>query len=132
MFLEAIDDSGLFITQNIPLNSTHSYYTLGVRYVGEKLGFASWKIFRESYVQNGGDGIYGCWSVPYQEPLIASREFVKRDPDLYNEISYENGICPVAEKIQPEIMQFKTNYRSLKLAEKKARVLRETIKKLKA
>ena len=132
MFLEVIDDSGLFITQNIPLNSTHSYYTLGVRYVGENMGFASWKIFRESYVQNGGDGIYGCWSVPYQEPLIASREFVKRDLDLYNEISYENGLCPVAERIQPEIMQFKTNYRSLKLAEKKARVLRDTIKKLKA
>lgn len=132
MFLEVINDSGLFITQKIPLNSTHSYYTLGVRYVGENMGFASWKIFRESYVKNGGDGIYGCWSVPYQEPLIASREFVKRDPDLYNEISYENGLCPVAEKIQPEIMQFKTNYRSLKLAEKKARVLDETIKKLKA
>lgn len=79
-----------------------------------------------------GDGIYGCWSVPYQEPLISSREFVNRDPELYQEISYKNGLCPVAEKIQPEIMQFKTNYRSLKLAKKKARALRDTIKKLKA
>jgi hypothetical protein len=51
---------------------------------------------------------------------------------IISNLEFENGISPVAERIQPQIMQFKTNYRSLKLAEKKARVLRETIKKLKA
>ena len=29
-----------------------------------------------------------------------------------------NGKCPVAEKIQPKMMQFKTNYRTLEEAEK--------------
>jgi hypothetical protein len=33
----------------------------------------------------------------------------------------------VAETIQPKIMQFKTNYRDLKLASYKAEVLRKTI-----
>ena len=27
---------------------------------------------------------------------------------MYDKISYEEGICPVAEEIQPQIMQFKT------------------------
>jgi perosamine synthetase len=39
----------------------------------------------------------------------------------------EKGLCPVAEKIQPKLMQFKTNYRDLNLAEQKAEALRKTI-----
>ena len=38
----------------------------------------------------------------------------KRCPPLYNEINFpEFGLCPVAERIQPKIMQFVNNYGSL-------------------
>ena len=88
----------------------------------------SWQDFRKKYVSLGGDGFYGAWSVPYLEPLIADRKFVSRCPEIYKGIKYEKGLCPVAEKIQPKIMQFKTNYRDLELTYKKAEALEKTIK----
>ena len=116
------------IPQFIPSGYTHSYYTLGVVYEGlEKIG-VSWEDFRKEYINQGGDGIYGAWSVAYLEPVIAERKFVKRCPWVYDNIRYEKGLCPTAEKIQPKIMQFKTNYRDLMLAQKKADCLAKTIK----
>jgi perosamine synthetase len=50
---------------------------------------------------------------------------------VYNDIEYKKGLCPVAESIQPKLMQFKTNYRSLELAEIKAQALKKTIKHFK-
>ena len=87
----------------------------------------SWEDFRKKYVELGGDGIYGAWAVPYLEPVIAEKQFAYRNPKIYSELNYEAGLCPVAETIQPKIMQFKTNYRDLKLASYKAEVLRKTI-----
>jgi len=94
-------------------DTPHSYFAYGVKYTGaEKIG-VSWGDFRRAYISNGGDGIYGCWSVPYQEPAIGG--------DLWHS-------CPIAEDLQPKLMQFKTNYRSEELAIKKAESLYATIK----
>jgi len=89
----------------------NTYYTLGVRYEGK-----DWEGFRKAYIANGGDGFYGAWSVPYLEPALA---------DLYK------GDCPVAESLQPKLMQFKTNYRDLAVAAEKADALYKTIKGVK-
>ena len=80
-------------------------------------------------MQEGGDGIYGAWSVPYLEPVIAERQFARRCPWVYEKVQYCQGLCPVAEDIQPKLMQFKTNYRDLNLARKKALALQRTVKK---
>ena len=77
----------------------------------------------------GGDSFYGAWSVPYLEPVMTGRNFVKRNPSIYKDIYYEKGLCPIAEEIQQKLMIFKTNYRSLELAEKKADVLKKVMKK---
>ena len=87
----------------------------------------TWQEFRKKYIANGGDGIYGAWSVPYLEPLISSSEYKRINPDIYSKIEYRSGLCPVAESIQPQIMQFKTNYRDLRLAKNKARALGRTV-----
>jgi hypothetical protein len=71
-------------------------------------------------------------SVPYLEPVISQGSFRKLNPSIYSGISYSAGICPVAEKIQPQIMQFKTNYRDPGLAAEKAHILAKTIKKVKS
>ena len=131
IFLDELVPSGFFQTQLIPQNYTHSYYTLAVVYHGKEIHGVSWQNFRKKYIELGGDGIYGAWSVPYQEPLIADGYFKKSNPNIYADISFKKGICPVAEQIQPLIMQFKTNYRDLKLAKRKAKILSETIKKVK-
>ena len=89
----------------------NSYYTLGAVYEGEERMGVSWKDFRKAYTKNGGDGIYSAWSVPYQEPAL----------------SFPSGSCPVAETLQPKLMQFKTNYRDEDLAIKKAEALFTTI-----
>ena len=118
------------IPQELPEGYINSYYTLGVVYEGMQSIGVSWEDFRKAYVEAGGDGIYGAWSVPYLEPMIANRQFVKRCPAIYEGIAYDVGLCPVAEKLQKKLMQFKTNYRDIELAEIKADVLRKVIKKL--
>lgn len=129
IFMDVMSDCDYLIPQKTPPGYTNSYYTLGVIYEGnEKIG-VSWEDFRKAYVEEGGNGIYGAWSVPYLEPMVAERRFVKRCPWVYENVHYEKGLCPVAESIQPRIMQFKTNYRDVELAKTKAEALRRTIKR---
>ena len=116
------------VPQITPDGYENSYYTLGVKYEGEKSLGVSWQDFRKKYIELGGDGIYGAWAVPYLEPLVQERQFVYRNQEVYKDLFYEKGICPVAESVQPKLMQFKTNYRDLGLAEQKASSLLKTIK----
>jgi len=114
--MNVMKECDYLIPQKCPPGYTNSYYTLGVLYEGqEKIG-VSWEEFRKEYIRQGGDGFYGAWSVPYLEPVMVERQFVKRCPWVYNDVVYHKGLCPVAEKIQEKIMQFKTNYRDLDLA----------------
>lgn len=131
LFIEVMSECDYLIPQKIPQGYTNSYYTLGVIYEGEKSIGIKWEDFRKEYIKNGGDGIYGAWSVPYLEPVMVEKKYVKRYPEIYSNIDYKKGLCPVAECVQPKIMQFKTNYRDIKLAEEKANILHKVIKKLK-
>ena len=99
-------------------------------YKGEESIGVSWSDFRRAYVEAGGDGIYGAWSVPYLEPLMTERKFIKRCPWVYENVHYKSGLCPRAEEIQKQLMQFKTNYRDLELAQKKAEILHKVINQL--
>jgi perosamine synthetase len=130
LFIEAMKTCDYLIPQELPAGYLNSYYTLGVIYEGKDSIGVTWEDFRKIYVESGGDGIYGAWSVPYLEPMVSTRQFVKRCPWVYENIVYPQGLCPVAETIQAKIMQFKTNYRDLALAERKAEVLRKVIKKV--
>lgn len=129
IFMDVMKECDFLIPQVTPEGSINSYYSLGVRYLGkEKLG-VSWQDFRKEYVAMGGDGYYGAWSVPYLEPVIAERIFAKRLPEVYENVEYAEGLCPVAERVQKQIMQMKTNYRDLELAKKKADILYNLIRK---
>jgi len=119
------------IPQRTPKGYTNSYYTLAVKYLGEEKKGIKWEDFRREHIDAGGDGFYGAWSVPYLEPVMAERKFVERCPEIYKNIYYPRGLCPVAESIQPKLMQFKTNYRSIELARQKAESLRGVIRRLK-
>jgi perosamine synthetase len=128
LFIEVMKACDYLIPQEQPAGYVNSYYTLGVIYEGASSIGVSWEDFRKAYVTAGGDGIYGAWSVPYLEPMIVNRQFAKRCPWVYENVSYESGLCPLAEQIQPKLMQFKTNYRDFDLAKKKADILRAVIK----
>lgn len=130
LFLEAIRGCTFLKPQKVLDNCENSYYTLGIEYWGDELLGVSWQDFRRAYIEAGGDGVYGAWSVPYLEPCMSERQFVERCPAIYKDVKYEKGLCPIAESVQPRLMQFKTNYRDLDLAEKKASILFDTIRRV--
>ena len=127
IFIDVISDSNYLTPQFTPVDYINSYWALGIKYYGDRLGI-SWEDFRKKYIELGGDGIYGAWSVPYLEPVMQERKFVKFHPYVYKDIMYKKGLCPVAEEIQKRLMVFKTNYRDLSVAQSKANILQQTIK----
>jgi perosamine synthetase len=127
IFLDVVEECDYLIPQYTPDYCTNSYWSLGIKYVGEERIGVSWQDFRKRYLENGGDGIYGAWSVPYLEPLMIERKFVRRLPSVYEKVRYARGLCPAAEEIQSKMMVFKTNYRSEELASLKAAALQKTI-----
>lgn len=127
IFMDAMSGCDWLVPQYTPEGYVNSYYSLGVVYNGEAVTGKTWQEFRREYVEMGGDGYYGAWSVPYLEPVIAERQFAKRLPQIYENVHYKEGICPVAEKLQKRIMQIKTNYRDLELAKQKADVFAKLI-----
>ena len=128
--LKCLKNNDFFIPQHTPEGYFHSYYTLGVVYNGEKDTGIEWKKIRKNYVDNGGDGIYSAWAVTYNEPVIKEGQFKKRYPEIYNTIDLSSQSCKNAEFLQKRIMQFKTNYRDVDLAYKKAKILKKTLKNL--
>ena len=131
IFIEAMKSCDYLVPQLTPSDRTNSYYTLGATYHGDESIGVSWQEFRQEYIRQGGDGIYGAWSVPYLEPVMLEQKYVRRCPAIYNSVRYEQGLCPKAELIQRRMMQFKTNYRDLNLAMRKADCLIKTIKHFK-
>ena len=128
MFLDVIKETGcdFLIPQHEPEGYKNVYWSLALLYEKHKCGL-TWQEFRKKYVDNGGDGVYGAWSVPYLEPVMANNNFQKMNPHVYGEITYEKGLCPIAEKVQKKIMQLKTNYRNLDLAYEKSQIFKKTI-----
>ncbi len=134
LFDQAVEDCEWMIPQKIPSHMTHTYWTYAVRYLGDQYTNVSWKEFYHRYLKNGGDGFYGALSLQYQEPVMKEKQWLGTylpDCDVYTgQFEYHDGLCPVAEEIQPTVMQFKTNYRNLNIARKKTDILRQTIKEM--
>ena len=122
IFHEAVSGCKWIVPQLIPVGYRHSHYTFSFEYKGNEDIGLSWKEFYNMYVEMGGDGFYSACVVPYLEPVFQNHE-------CYKEI-YTKGMCPVAEDLQKKIMQFKTNYRSLDEARKKANILKDLILKI--
>ena len=84
----------------------------------------------------GGDFIYAAWRLTYNEPVFQDRQFLGGffpvDSDIYKGQyrDYSPGLCPVAESIQPKLMQFKTNYVDLNEANRQTKILRKTIESI--
>lgn len=100
--------------QFVPDVTTNSYWTFAMTY--EHVFGKSWQDFRKLYIQNGGDGFYGAWQVPYDEPVMQKFENLRW-----------SGYCPNAKMVQKKMMQLKTNYQNMEIAKQKAEALRKTI-----
>ncbi len=113
------------VPQMVPEGCESTYWCWTVKYMRDDV---PWKDFRAKFVELGGDGIYAAWALAYREDLFASGAWKRRAPPLYDGLDYGPGLCPVAEEIQPRIMQFVNNYGDLDEADRKAEALYDTIR----
>jgi perosamine synthetase len=127
IFEEATKEfSEWFSPQYVGPEFTNSYWTWVVRLNTDKVG---WHELRDAYVANGGDGVYAAWQLTYLEPMFQKLNLLGRERFISPEnlATYKLGLCPVAEKIQPQLMQFKTNYWDLSRAHEQAEILQKTL-----
>jgi perosamine synthetase len=117
---EAVNGCDWLIPQAVPTGYVHSYWTFVCR-LKDGLPF-SWYDFRRKYLELGGDGYYGAWALNYLEPAFRGQRFADYQTQIFDQ-----GLCPVAERLQPRLLQFKTNYFTVERRQKAAAALRGTI-----
>ena len=134
-FLEAVGDCPWLRPQHTPDDCVNSYWTFACVFEADKTGL-SWDSFRKRFYELGGDFAYGAWRLTYNEPVFQDRQFLGGgfpvDSKIYKGTyrDYSPGLCPVAEELQPKMIQFKTNYMDRDYARQQADVLRKTIDSL--
>lgn len=131
LFIEAIGDCAWLKPQMTPSDCVNSYWALAVRLTHPRI---SWSDFRKKFMQSGGDGIYAAWKLSYQEPMFRekTRNFSGKEKILEKVHEgglplYPEGLCPVAERVQKQILAFKTDYWNWERAERQAEILKKTI-----
>lgn len=126
LFDEVVRDSNWLIPQKTPDDCVNTYWTYVVQLRHPEV---TWHQFRDRFADLGGDGIYAAWKLTHLEPMFANRNLLGRE----NFISQDNldkygpGLCPVAEDLQPRLLQFKTNYWNPQDAKRQADVLAKAI-----
>jgi perosamine synthetase len=123
LYNDAVRDCDWLKPQEVPEGFVNSYWTYAMKLEGEDKGI-SWHHFRKTYLEQGGDPFYAAWKLSYMEPALSGMEFKESN------IKYEKGLCPIAEKIQPKLIQLKTNYGDREYAKRQALALEKTIKNL--
>jgi len=124
MYREVMGGSPLFAIQKTPEGDRNSYYTFAARFLDEQV---SWYEFRDKYREFGGDGIYAAWALCYEEDTVAEVHELFEQMGLGGRFVTERGICPQAEMIQPQLMQFTTNQKDEAEMAVQAEALRKTI-----
>jgi perosamine synthetase len=110
LYREAIAGCTWITPQFVPDGWAHDYWCYTVALEDAAL----WHPFAVRVEANGGERPYAAWRLTYQEP--AFRHLAT------------DGTCPVAEGLQPRLVQFQTN--SLVAAERNAEAVRRAIKEL--
>jgi perosamine synthetase len=127
MFAQAVDGVDWLSPQRTPAGFTHTHWTYVMRLATPLIG---WQEFRRAFLEQGGDPFYGAWRLTYLEPLFAGGCPIHH-PDYEGTYQdYAPGLCPVAEEIQPRLIQLKTNYWRQADAERQAEALRRTIESI--
>ena len=123
---QATEGCDWLIPQYTPAECEHSYWALAVRMTNPDI---TWYDFRNKFMELGGDGIYAAWKLTYLEDMFRNMNFGGREKLIryFGDYSYGPGLCPVAETIQPQLLQFKTNYYDSSEAEQQAEILKKTI-----
>lgn len=127
IYREAIEGCDYLVPQATPDGYVNACWTFAMRYEGETALGVSWHQFADKYSELSGDGIYAAWQVVYREPAFAEKRFYTRNPAVYDGVSYPRGLCPVAERVQPLLMQLKSNLGTEEEVLHLANALRKTV-----
>jgi perosamine synthetase len=124
--IEAASGCSWLAPQKTPNGFVHSYWSMVFALDIKKV---DWVNFRNKFLEFGGDGIYSAWKLSYLEPAYVNMSFLGREKYIktYGNYEYKKGLCPVAESLQPRLLQFKTNYWDECDAVKQAEILKKTI-----
>lgn len=106
--------------QFVPEGLEHSYWTYVLKLDGS-VDF-TWYDFRDEFIERGGDPPYAAWQLTYLEPALRGVALA-----AHQRQNFSNGLCPVAESLQPRLLQFCTNCFKSGQAERQAEALAGTI-----
>jgi perosamine synthetase len=123
LYSKAVQDCEWLTPQKTPESFLNSYWTYAMKIEDNDKGI-NWHRFRKAFLQEGGDPFYAAWKPTYLEPVLLGMEFKEHN------LKYRRGLCPVAENLQPKLIQLKTNYGALENAQKQAFALKRTIQEL--
>jgi perosamine synthetase len=131
-YREAIAGCSWVTPQHVPDGWTHDAWTYAVACDTPERAIA----LADAAVKNGGERPFPAWKLTYQEPafehLARQREPIYLEEHIIGRfvVGYleHNHPCPVAESLQPRLLQFQTN--RLASAERNATALRKAIEDL--
>jgi perosamine synthetase len=126
LFEEVARTVDWLVPQHVGPEYSHSYWTWVARLDRPDI---SWHQFRDKFMELGGHGVYAAWKLTYLEPMFSNMELLGREQFISpaNRALYKQGLCPVAERIGPRLLQFKTNYWNIADAERQAAILGQTL-----
>tara|TARA_B110000238_G_scaffold168320_1_gene184742 strand:+ start:2844 stop:4052 length:1209 start_codon:yes stop_codon:yes gene_type:complete len=106
---EVLNNSKLFKIQKTPDYIEHSFWCVGAELKGD---LKLWENFRNMLFSLTGERVFSAWQVPYLEPVMKTGKFKEYLTNEHQDVGYELGLCPNAERIQKSLMIFKTKYRN--------------------
>ena len=131
LFAEVMADCDWLVPQKTPEGTVNAYWTYAARIDNDSL---DWAAFRKRFVDLGGDGFYGAYRPLHTEPVFANLyDAVSAHPERYPHFAgrlpdYREWRCPVWERIQPRIIQLKTNYWDQDTARRQADIFAQTVR----
>ncbi len=118
-----------------PEDCVHSYWCYACKLDEERVG-VDWRTFRKTYIEKGGDGLYGLWTPVHLEPVFRSLSFYGAperapnfDPRYKGSVkAYREGDCPNVEDYRKRLCLFKTGMQTLDKVHRELDALRATIR----
>ena len=122
-YADAVAGCGWLTPQYVPEGWTHDYWAFAV--ACDTPAQARW--LQNAVEACGGERPYGAWRLTYTEPAFRHLDPRLTDYEVGSgsAITTRGPLCPVAESLQPRLLQFQTN--NLVSAQRNARALAAAI-----
>ena len=121
-YRDVVDGCAWLTPQFVPEGWTHDGWAFAVACDTPERA----KALQAAVVAEGGEMPYGCWQLTYREPAFAYLNDSTQGP--FQTPGMKHTLCPIAEDLQPRLLQFATNDRIS--ADRNARALARAIEQL--